>query len=67
MIEDNYMNSVSRLKSLKRKLDKTPEIFAAYDMVIKQQLRENVVEKVNKKDNEPVAGTVTYLPQSSIS
>ena len=66
MIENNYMNSVTRLKSLKRKLGKTPEIFAAYNMVIKQQLHENVVEKVNKKGNEPVAGTVTYLPHRAV-
>ena len=45
MLEYNYAVSLRRLKSLKVKLDKTPDILQEYDDVIKKQLETGVIER----------------------
>ena len=45
MLEDNYAVSLRRLKSLKVKLDKTPDILQEYNDVIKKQLESDVIER----------------------
>ena len=64
LIEDNYRLSLNRLKSLTRKLKKTPTVLKDYDDVIRNQLETGIIEEAT----EPaVTGEVTYLPHRTIS
>ena len=63
LIEDNYRLSLNRLKSLTRKLKKTPTVLKNYD-VIRNQLETGIIEEAT----EPaVTGEVTYLPHRAVS
>ena len=52
-----------RLKYLKKKLDRNPEMLKKYDQIIKNQLDEGIVEKVVTK---AVMGEVTYSPLRAV-
>ena len=45
-IGDNYEHCVRRLKSLRRKFEKTPALLERYDEIIRKQLRDGVIEEV---------------------
>ena len=62
IIEDNYNLSSNRLKGLVKKLRKA-ELFERYDEIIINQLEEGIIEKA---DNRPEVGKVTYLPHRHI-
>ena len=47
----NYQLCVNRLKGLKRRLDKDPEIAQEYNENIREQLKEGIIEKV--AEDEP--------------
>ena len=58
LIEDNFMLSLNRLKSLTKKLRKSPDVLKTYDDVIRAQLELGIIEEAK----EPAAiGEVTYL------
>ena len=63
MLEDNYAVSLRRLKSLKVKLDKTPDILQEYDDVIKKQLETGVIERA---DSPVELEEVIYLPHRAV-
>ena len=58
IIEDNYALTVARLKVLKGKLDKSPEIMKQCDEIMRNQLNLGIIEVESK----PTVGEVTYLP-----
>ena len=66
LIEDNYATSLIRLKSLKSKLEKTPELMKAYNEVIQQQIKDGIVEIISPDEKEPSPGEVTYLPHRAV-
>ena len=51
-LNNNKSKSLGRLKSLLKRLEQNSEIFKAYDQVIKDQLVNNVIEKVSKNQSE---------------
>ena len=60
----NYLNSVSRLKLLQKRLIKEPDILKEYDQVIKDQVSKGIVEVVPELE---VAGDkVHYLPHQAV-
>ena len=63
LIEDNYRLSLNRLKTLTRKLKKTPTVLKDYHDVIRYQLEMRIIEEAA----EPaVTGEVTYLPHRAV-
>ena len=59
----NYELSRRRLTGLLRRLKQTPEILQEYDSIIRSQLRDGIIEKV---DGKQVDGTVHYLPHHAV-
>ena len=51
-LNNNKSGSLGRLKSLLKRLEQNPEIFKAYDQVIRDQLVNNVIEKVSENQSE---------------
>ena len=45
LIEDNYRLAVNRLSTLKKKLDKDPELLRQYDEIMKAQLKAGIIEE----------------------
>ena len=64
-IPDNYSMSVARLYSLISRLQKTPNLMKEYDNIIKEQLREGIVEYVNMNES-PEVSTVYYMPYREV-
>ena len=62
-MEDNYTLAEKRLTSLKKKLEKEPWLMNRYDQIIKNQLKDGIVETVV---SEPIVGEVTYLPHRAV-
>lgn len=60
---DTYLLALGRLKSLMKRLSKSPELVEKYDNVIKEQLELNMIEEVSNKDEQD--GIVHYLPHHS--
>ena len=60
VIEDNYMLTVRRVKSVKDRLRKNPDTLKEYDKIIKAQLEVGIVEMINDEDKSSV-GMVIYL------
>ena len=51
-LNNNKSGSLGRLKLLLKRLKQNPEIFKAYDQVIRDQLVNNVIEKVSENQSE---------------
>ena len=51
-LNNNKSGSLGRLKSLLKRLEQNPEIFNVYDQVIRDQLVNNVIEKVSENQSE---------------
>jgi hypothetical protein len=63
-LASNYLNSVSRLKLLQKRLIKEPDILKEYDQVIISQVSKGIVEVVPELE---VAGdNVHYLPHQAV-
>lgn len=63
-LPSNYASSLSRLRSLQKKLKSEPDILKEYSSVISGQLKEGVVEKVAEL-NTP-GHKVHYLPHHAV-
>ena len=63
VLPDNYKLSWTRLQTLKRKLNKNPELLKAYDDVFKEQLKSGIIDEVG--DSVEI-GNVMYLPHRSV-
>jgi hypothetical protein len=53
VLPDNYQLSKNRLKHLLTRLRKDPEILQEYDNVIKELLKEGIVEVVDEQHTDP--------------
>ena len=62
-MEDNYTVAERRLTTLKRKLDKNPDLMTQYDGIMQKQLENGIIERAI---NEPTIGEVTYLPHQAV-
>ena len=66
-VPDNYSLSQKRLTRQLSRLKEDKEIAQKYDEVIKEQLREGIIERVTKEDYAgPSVGAVTYLPHQHV-
>ena len=61
-MENNYALALGRLRSLHQKLD--AEAFSEYDSIIRAQLQEGIIEKV--ESNEEKRKEAYYLPHKAI-
>ena len=62
-LPDNKKLSETRLRSQFKKLKRTPEILEQYDAIVKEQLREGIVEPVPEK---PDGQRVSYIPHHPV-
>jgi hypothetical protein len=51
-LANNKEGSIKRLESLVRKLDKQPDMLEKYDSIIKDQLSQGIVERVEEEPKE---------------
>ena len=63
ILPDNYGLSVNRLKLLKARLEKTPELLRSYDNIFEEQLKSVILEKVTKPGD---VDNVMYLPHREV-
>ena len=65
ILSDNFQFSRNRLMSLRRKLDKDPEIFNNYDQIFNEYEENRIIEKVPAED-VPESGNIHYLPHRAV-
>ena len=63
-IEDNFLLSKNRLKTLHSKLKKDPKLLNEYDNIINGQLESGVIEKADNIETK--VGQVHYLPHRAV-
>ena len=61
-IPDNFILAKNRLRYLKKRLDKNPDVLNTFDEIIKDYLTQGIVEKVTGLSEHKDPGTVHYLP-----
>lgn len=62
-LPSNYAKSLVRLKSQVRRLEKEPGVLEEYDSIIKQQLKDGIIERVMNLEK---AEKVHYLPHQGV-
>ena len=62
-LPDNYLNSLSRMKSQLKRLKRDPELLNEYDTIIREQVEAGIVEEVAELDK---VDKVHYLPQQAV-
>lgn len=65
ILPDNYELSMKRLSNLLKRLNQDPEVLKEYDSVIKEQLKNGIVEVVEKPGDCEV-GKTHYLPHHAV-
>ena len=65
ILPDNYELSIKRLSNLLKRLNQDPEVLKEYDSVIKEQLKNGIVEVV-EKPSDGVVGKTHYLPHHAV-
>ena len=60
---DNYQLALGRLKSLMKRLAKTPELVEKYNIVITDQLVNGIIEEVQETDDN---AKIHYLPHHTV-
>ena len=65
-IPDNFILAKNRLRYLKKRLDKNPDVLNTYDEIIKDSLTQGIVEKVPRLSEHKDPGTVHYLPHQPV-
>ena len=66
LIPDNYTVAKKRLNYLQKQLTKNKSLFTDYDKVIKQYLKEGIVEYVQNNYNKVTPGQVHFLPYGAV-
>ena len=61
-LPNNRLGSLARLGKLVQKLEKNPELFSAYDKIMKDQEAEGIIEEANGEWQ----GKVFYLPHRPV-
>ena len=62
-LPSNYVNSLRRLKGQVQKLKGNPEVLKEYDVIIKEQIKSGIVEKVTELES---VSKVHYLPHHAV-
>ena len=62
-LPDNYLNSLSRMKSQLKRLKRDPELLKEYDTIIREQVEAGIVEEVAELDK---VDKVHYLPHQAV-
>ena len=57
---------MGRLRSLKKRLEKQPDVLREYDVIIKQQLQQGIIEKISPDEKEPEVGEIAYSPHQAV-
>ena len=65
ILPDNYELSTRRLCNLLKRLNQDPEVLKEYDSVIKEQLKNGIVEVVRKPADGEV-GKTHYVPHHAV-
>ena len=65
ILPDNYELSMKRLSNLLKRLNQDPEVLKEYDSVIKEQLKNGIIEVVEKPADGEV-GKTHYLPHHAV-
>ena len=65
MLPDNLELSQRRLYNLLKRLQQSPHILTQYDEIIRDQLRQGIVEAVDPSDAGPI-GATHYLPHHAV-
>ena len=65
ILPDNYELSIKRLSNLLKRLNQDPEVLKEYDSVIREQLKNGIVEVVEKPADGEV-GKTHYLPHHAV-
>ena len=63
VLPDNFNVARSRLISLKRKLNSNPTLLHEYNQIIKNYLKNNIIEEVNENE---VVTSAHYLPHHAV-
>ena len=67
ILSDNYSNCQKRISVLSKKLSKNEKLLNDYNSIIKEQLSNNVIEKVPVDQNENInVGSIHYLPHRPV-
>ena len=64
MLPDNYLHCKGHLDSLLKRLRKNPKLLEEYDSIIKNQLKEGIVERVDENSGD--AGKLHYSPHREV-
>ena len=59
----NKLGSLRRLENLLKRLKKDPELFQQYDQIIRDQLKEGIIEEVSEGES---TGKEFYLPHKPV-
>ena len=65
LLPDNYQFAEKRLWSLMKRLEKDEKLLETYDGIMKEQLNNHVLERVEEGDDPP-AGKVYYMPHTCV-
>ena len=65
ILPDNYETSLKRLKNLLNRLKEEPNVLLEYNAVIREQIKNGVVEEVSEPETGEV-GRVHYLPHHAV-
>ena len=66
VLPDNYMQCVRRLRSCVTRLKNEKDLMKEYDEIIRQQEKEEIVEKVPVDEIISVPGDVHYIPHHAV-
>ena len=63
LLTDNKEESIARLKALRRRLVRDSKLFDTYEDIIRQQVEEGIIEKVEPTESH---SKVFYMPHKSV-
>ena len=66
LLPDNYNLPKHRLHSLKNKLNNSKDLFNEYDKIIKNYIKEDIVEIVPCSEEIVLPGSTHYLPHRAL-
>jgi hypothetical protein len=66
ILPDNYDLSLACLDSQVKRLREEPSLFEEYNQILKEQLSQGIVEKVEDSNEDSVPGTTHYLLHQAV-
>ena len=65
VLPDNYSLCLRRLRGLLRRLRQDPDVFREYDSIIRDQIKQGVVQVIHDPDFTE-SGKIHYLPHHTV-